>query len=104
MNLDVIRFHLMRVGSSFYDTPQFASEYRGFTPISRFGIGILTCFMVSDDIEIVTCQSSGGFRLRMTSVHADYLLRELALGHPQLAGMGTHGTRVTLRIRESVDL
>lgn len=53
MDLDIIKFHLMRVGSSFYDTPKFVTEHEDFTPISRFGIGILTCFMISDDIEII---------------------------------------------------
>jgi molecular chaperone HtpG len=104
MDLDIIRFHLMRVGSSFYDTPQFATEYKGFTPISRFGIGILTCFMISDDIEIVTVKSTSGFRIRMSSVHADYLLRELPLGEPKLDGIEPHGTRITLLIREGIDL
>lgn len=104
MDLDIIRYHLMRVGSSFYDTPQFTTEHKGFTPISRFGIGILTCFMISDDIEIVTLKSSCGYRIRMSSVHADYLLRELPLGDPKLTGIEPHGTRVTLVVREGVDL
>ena len=104
MDLDIIKFHLMRVGASFYDTPQFATEHKGFSPISRFGIGVLTCFMISDDIEIVTIKQTCGYRIRMSSVHADYLLRELPLGDPKLGGIEPHGTRVTLVIREGVDL
>jgi hypothetical protein len=104
MDLDIIKHHLMRVGSSFYDTPQFATEFKGFTPVSRFGIGILTCFMISDDIEIVTIKSTCGYRIRMSSVHADYLLRELPVGDPKLAGTEPHGTRVTLIVRDGVDL
>lgn len=104
MDQDVIQYHLMQVGASFYNTPQFESEHRDFSPISRFGIGVLTCFMVSDDIEIVTCQGDRGHRIRMTSVHADYLLRELQLGDPKLEGLEPHGTRVTLRLRETIDL
>jgi molecular chaperone HtpG len=99
MDFDIIRYHLMRVGASFYDTPQFAVENRDFTPISRFGIGILTCFMISDDIEIVTIKGTKGYRIRMTSVHADYLLRELEPGDQKLEGIEPHGTRVTLAIR-----
>jgi hypothetical protein len=100
MDLDIIKFHLMRVGSSFYNTPQFASEFKGFTPISRFGIGVLTCFMISDDIEIITFKGSVGHRIRMTSVHADYLLREIQPGDSKLNGIEPHGTRVTLIVRE----
>ena len=104
MDLDIVKFHLMRVGSSFYDTPQFATEHNTFTPISRFGIGILTCFMISDDIEIVTTKSSCGYRVRMSSVHADYLIRELASTDPMLASIRPHGTKVTITIRDGVDL
>jgi len=104
MDWDIIKFHLMRVGSSFYATPQFLNEYKSFTPISRFGIGILTCLRSSDDIEIVTVKGSNGHRIRMSSVHADYLLRELPLGDSLLKDIEPHGTRVTLTLRESVEL
>src|ERR1017187_8427655 len=89
---------------SFYDSARFLTEHRDFSPISRFGIGILTCFMVSDDIEVVTCRESKGHRLKMTSVHASYALRELGHGDPKLVRLEPHGTRVLLRLRDSVDL
>jgi len=104
MDLDLIKHHLMRVGCSFYDTPQFAAEHKTFTSISRFGIGILTCFMISDDIEIVTIKGQFGYRIRMSSVHADYLLRELPQGDSKLLGIEPHGTRVSLVIRDGVNL
>ncbi len=40
----------------------------------------------------------------MSSVHADYLIRELPTGDAALAGIEPHGTRVTLTVREGVDL
>ncbi len=104
MDSDVIKFNLMRVGSSFYDTPKFQSEHADFTPISRFGIGILTCFMISDDIEIITSQQNGGYRIRMSSVHADYLVKKLEPGNLSLKGLEPHGTRVILKLRSSIDL
>jgi hypothetical protein len=104
MDLDIIKFHLMKVGSSFYDTPQFTDEYKGFTPISRFGIGILTCFMISDDIEIVTIKSSSGYRIRMSTVHADYLIRELQVGDIKLTGIEPHGTKISLVLRDGIDI
>jgi molecular chaperone HtpG len=103
MDRDTIEHHLMKVGASYYNTPQFEAEHADFTPISRFGIGILTCFMISDDIEIVTIKDGIGHRIRMTSVEADYLLRDLQPGAPELDGLEPHGTRVTLRVRDTVD-
>jgi len=104
MDKESIQLHLMKVGSSYYATAQFESENNDFTPISRFGIGILTCFMISDDIEIITSRSRVGYRVRMTSVHSDYLLRELEEGDPLLEGLHLHGTKVKLRLRASIDL
>jgi molecular chaperone HtpG len=104
MDLDIIQSHLLRVGSSFYSTPQFDTENEDFSPISRFGIGILTCFMVSDNIEIVTYRGEEGRRIRMTAVQAEYLLKELQSGDPQLEGLEPHGTRVRLILRPTVNL
>jgi molecular chaperone HtpG len=104
MNLDIIKFHLMRVGSSFYDTPNFHNENKDFSSISRFGIGVLTCFMISDDIEIITCQQGQGYRIRMTSVRAEYLLKNLDSGHPDLENIENHGTKVKLRLRANIDV
>lgn len=104
MDLDIIQNHLLRVGSSFYDTPQFNLDNADFSPISRFGIGVLTCFMISDNIEIITCRSNEGRRIRMTSVHADYLLKDISTGSMQLEGIEPHGTKVRLILRPSVNL
>jgi len=104
MSMTTIVEHLMKVGSSYYDTPQFKAHNQDFSPISRFGIGVLAYFMISDDIEIVTFQEDVGYRIRMSSVHADYLVKKLEPGNPQLKGLEPHGTRVRLRIRPSVDL
>jgi hypothetical protein len=60
--------------------------------------------MVSDDVEIVTCRDGHGFRIRMTSVKSTYLLREIEQGDQLLDGIEPHGTRVTLRLRDTVDL
>jgi molecular chaperone HtpG len=104
MDLNIIKNHLMKVGSSFYDTPQFQSSYSDFTPISRFGIGVLACFMISDDVEIITCRDGQGHRIRMTAVQAEYLLKELAPESAELDEIRPHGTQVSLVIRDSVDL
>jgi hypothetical protein len=104
MNRDAIDNHLMRVGASFYQDAQALIDHPDFTPISRFGIGILTSFMVSDDIEVITYRDLRGYRLRMTSVHASYALRELTTGDDRLTGLEPHGTRLIVRLRDSVDL
>ena len=106
MDKDVIQNHLMKVGSSFYNTPRFEAEnWRGFTPISRFRYrhSLTLLHDPPDDVENPSLRRAGrAHRIRMTSVEADYLLRELPLRDPKLSGLTPHGTRVTLILRERV--
>jgi len=62
MDQRIIENYLLRVGKSYYESPEFqadkincqAATARDFTPISRFGIGLLSCFLAGDRIEINT--------------------------------------------------
>ena len=104
MDKFVIDNHLMKVGSSYYSTSEFLDKNEGFNSISRFGIGILSCFMVSDDVEIITFKDNQGYRLRMTSVHSNYLLKKLKKSSDLLKDLKSHGTKVQLTLRPSLDL
>ena len=44
----------MRVGRSYYQSFAFRRKQLGFYPVSQFGVGILSCFMKSDYIEVET--------------------------------------------------
>lgn len=50
----VIRNYLAVAGKSYYRSPDFEREGIDIDPISRFGIGILSCFMAADLVEIET--------------------------------------------------
>ena len=58
MDQYIIDAYYSKIGSSFYLSPDFyklKSEAKAkFTPTSRFGIGILSCFMVADTIVVDT--------------------------------------------------
>ncbi|MBP6237203.1 MAG: ATP-binding protein [Saprospiraceae bacterium] len=58
MNQEIIDKYYTRIGSSFYRSRDFfdlqANSNLNFKPISRFGIGILSSFMVADSIEVET--------------------------------------------------
>jgi len=54
MNKNVIENYLAIVGISYYRSIDFEREKIDIDPISRFGIGILSCFIVADQIEILT--------------------------------------------------
>ncbi|MFW5891620.1 MAG: HD domain-containing protein, partial [bacterium] len=58
MDKYIIENYYSKVGSSYYTSSDFytlkAENNVVFTPISRFGIGILSCFMVADSLEVST--------------------------------------------------
>lgn len=50
----IIRNYLAVAGKSYYRSNDFQKEELKMDPISRFGIGVLSCFMTADYIEIDT--------------------------------------------------
>lgn len=58
MNKEIIDKYYSKIGSSFYKSRDFyelkAKSDLDFTPVSEFGIGILSCFMIADTIEVET--------------------------------------------------
>lgn len=50
----IIENYLAIAGQSYYRSSDFEREGLKMDPISRFGIGLLSCFMVADHIEIET--------------------------------------------------
>ncbi|WP_455496660.1 HD domain-containing protein [Coprobacter sp.] len=54
----IIKNYLSVAGKSYYRSCDFEREGLKMDPISRFGIGILSCFMVADRIDICTCKDS----------------------------------------------
>ncbi|WP_295801401.1 ATP-binding protein [Mucilaginibacter sp.] len=58
MTKEVIEKFLLKIGNSYYKSSDFFKQQANwggkFTPTSQFGIGILSCFMIGDRIEITT--------------------------------------------------
>lgn len=92
MNEDIIKNHLLKKGESYYNSDQFKLEKiqinkkleKDFVPISRFGIGLLSCFMAGDRIEISTKHASAHsdtFRLAIEGRNGHYILQSLGKHH-----------------------
>jgi len=102
MSQDVVVNHLLKVGSSRYQDPQFKEKFPNFSSISRFGIGVLSAFMVSDDVEITTCSPDDdqARRIALRSVHGKYLIKLLdKVKDRDEIGVVPHGTSVRLVVR-----
>ena len=104
MTQEIIEHHLLSVGSSRYQDAKFREHHPNFSSISRFGIGVLSTFMVADDVQIVTFHEDEprGREITLRSVHGKYLIRLLdKVDSPEYAEIGGHGTKITLRLRAS---
>ncbi len=107
MTQDIIERHLLKVGASRYQDPEFQRQHPGFSPISRFGIGILSAFMVADTVEIVTCHADDeqARQLSLRSVHGKYLIRLLDKQTDEPARrLAPRGTLVKLKVRPSAEM
>jgi hypothetical protein len=99
MDSEVIRSYFLQVGRSYYTTDEFRRSFP-FAPASRFGIGFLSVFAVSDHVTVETYKPAfsgqdGPLRLVLTGPR-NYLL----------TGKGTRssaGTRVEVLLREPLD-
>jgi hypothetical protein len=105
MSQDTIVNHLLKVGSSRYQDPKFREKHPLFSPISRFGIGVLSSFMVADAVEIVTAtpDKEPARQISLRSVHGKYLIRILDKENDEDARLvGAHGTMFKIKFRASV--
>ncbi len=99
MDKDIVQRYLLQVGRSFYTTPEFQRNFR-FVPTSRFGLGFLSVFAVSDRIAIETFKptsprNDGPLRVVLTGPR-NYLLLE--------KGTRTNsGTKVEILLRERME-
>lgn len=63
MSRHIIENYFLNIGSSYYKSKAFFTEYYqngvAFTPTSQFGIGILSCFIIGDRLEVVTKEYEG---------------------------------------------
>jgi len=103
MTQDRLLNHFLKVGSSSYQSQEFREKHPGFASISRFGIGVLSAFMIADEIRVATVAAGEqvGRELVLKSVHGRYLIRDLAPNSEVAARLGARGTEIELTLRAS---
>ncbi|WP_161888375.1 HD domain-containing protein [Pontibacter russatus] len=103
MDQDIIDKFYSKVGTSYYTSSDFldlkSSLKSSFIPTSRFGIGILSCFMITDSIEVETKRlyeaHSSGVPLSVTVVGQEsiFYIKNGSRRHP--------GTSTKLQLRQN---
>lgn len=105
MTQAIIENNLLKAGASRYQEPDFRKKYPDFNPISRFGIGVMSAFMIADQVEIITShpEEDEARQLTLRSVHGKYLVRTLEKEELD-ASIKKHGTIVRLTVRPSAEI
>jgi hypothetical protein len=94
----VIKNYLSVAGQSYYQSDEFANLGVTFNPISKFGIGILSCFMITDEVSIKTTpdpyifSNSESYEIEIPSLINQFHVKRL--GHQE-----NIGTEVSLKVK-----
>ena len=108
MTQEIVAKHFLRAGSSRYQDEEFVKSHPDFSAISRFGIGVLSAFMVSDEVEVATIAAGSDEKartLRLRSLHGRYLIREFDRDSPEVPKfIKPHGTRISLTLRAGASI
>jgi molecular chaperone HtpG len=54
MSMEIIKKHFLNIGVSYYNSTDFLLKDFDYKPIGNFGIGFLSCFMLSDTVKVIT--------------------------------------------------
>jgi len=93
MDVDIVRRYFSRVGVSYYRSDDFTGT---FTPISEFGIGVLSCFMIAEQIEVDSLRSERDpIHLTIESLTKSFV--------PRTGSRDTVGTKVALRLKPDIE-
>ena len=99
MDKEIIQRYFLQVGRSFYTTDEFRRRFR-FVPTSRFGLGFLSTFAVSDLVSVDTFKpassaNDGPIRLTLTGPR-NYLLTDRG-------SRRSNGTDIEVSLREPLE-
>lgn len=105
MTINEVESFLLRVGTSKYRSDTFRKKYPSFSAISRFGIGILTCFLIADDVDITTCSEAEETAniVSLRNLNGKYLIKKVSKGSLD-SFISKHGTSIALYVRHDVDI
>jgi hypothetical protein len=96
MDQHIVENFLMRIGRSYYHSPEFRQQNLDFQPIGQFGLGVMSYFMLADSLRIDTQKfESSGAKKQPLSVEIDSAGRYVVL---RQSDQDRDGTTVALAL------
>lgn len=107
MTMDIIKNHLLCIGNSYYKSRDFIRKNSNWSntvnPTSQFGVGILSCFMLGDSLEITTKHYENTSTTLSFVIEGDkeqfYHIPTNELDNERI---GEHGTLVKIILNEKI--
>ena len=65
MSREIIKKYFLNIGVSFYTSSNFLLKDSLYKPIGNYGIGFLSCFMLSDKVAVVTREMNSRYKYRV---------------------------------------
>lgn len=93
MDKSHVEKYFTRIGSCFYKSPEFLQDNTKFTPVSIFGIGILSTFMIADTVIVETkADNSDPLMIEINNVDDYFFVKPGKLSKT--------GTKITLFLKK----
>ena len=108
MDEHVLSEYFLKLGNSYHSSPEFRrllgvdiGKLGGYVPISRFGIGIASVFLIADAMEVNTkCDVSPRHDFAARTVRIE---KAGALAFVTSGAQSSAGTTISLRLKKSID-
>lgn len=99
MSFSILKKHFLNIGSSYYRSDDFLLKGYTYTPIGNFGIGFLSCFMLSNDVIVKTryYNDSTVYTLQLTK-ESEYICLSTEID------VNFEGTEIVLNYNEFMDV
>lgn len=91
MSFDMITNYFLSIGKSYYQSDEFKLKGMEYSPIGKFGIGFLSCFMLSDEVKVKTRHYKD-----KTCYHLDLVKSSEFICMNEIEDITTEGTEVIL--------
>jgi molecular chaperone HtpG len=105
MDEEIIEHHFLKIGNSYYNSPSFRrlnlKAKEQFQPVSQFGIGVLSCFMIGHTLDITTKSMETKESIRFIVNGLDKHFYYMKPNKQDLDLLEDHGTLVKLFLKSN---